>query len=92
VTPSGIELATFWPVAQSLNKQHAPFPLATTSNVEVNWQNKNAAWITVHFNFLHVLLTGNYSMEKYGQQYNYRTNHTGLTVIWMTDIQSYNPE
>jgi hypothetical protein len=63
------------------------------SNIKVNWQiaNGSAPWITVHVNFLHVLLAGNYSKNKYGQQYDY-TNHTGLTIIWMTDIQSYNPE
>jgi hypothetical protein len=64
VTPLGIEPTTFWPVAQSLNQLRAPFPLTTMSNVEVNWQNEDALWITVYFNFLHVSLTGNYCMKK----------------------------
>jgi hypothetical protein len=64
VTPMEIEPTTFWPVAQSLDQLHVPFPLTTMSNVEVNWQNEYAQWITVYFNFLHVLLTGNYSMKK----------------------------
>jgi len=34
------------------------------SNVEVNWQNENAPWIKVYFNFLRVLPAGNYSMKK----------------------------